>query len=70
MNSIVFNGREIAVDSLSPQQRMLLEAVVEAENRVRTSERAAFLDRMAHEGARNLFTQTLAETEAADVQAP
>ena len=75
MNSITFNGREIAVDSLSPQQRMLLDAVIEAENRVRISERAAFLDRMSHEGAKNLLTQMLSEAfdaqdmEAANVQA-
>lgn len=69
MNSITFNGREIAVDTLTQQQRMLLDAVIEAENRVRISERAAFLDRMAHDGARNLLTQTLSEMEAADVQA-
>lgn len=63
MNSFTWNGREYALDQLSPQQRSLLEAVIEAETRMRTTERAAFLDRMAHEGARNLFIATLMESE-------
>lgn len=76
MNSFMFNGQEIAVDTLSPQQRMLLDAVMEAENRVRITERSAFLDRMALEGAKSLFVQAMNDAleakgteEAADVQA-
>lgn len=63
MNSFTWNGREYAFDQLSPQQRVLMEAVIESENRLRTTERAAFLDRMAHEGARNMFIASLMADE-------
>lgn len=70
MSTFVVNGREYSVDQLTQQQRMLLDALVESENRLRVSERAAFLDRMAHEGTRAVFVQTMsAAEEAANVQA-
>ena len=59
MNTFLWNGREYALDQLTAQQKLLLEAVIESENKMRQSERIAFLDRMAHEGARGMFVSTL-----------